>query len=72
MNTLRTLQIHRFGEHAAICIKGNDTVGAPTVYLTSKQARAIAAQLTRFADDIDAKTFQESEAGTYVLTGSAE
>lgn len=56
-------QVHRFREKVAIHLPGK----GETVYLTQKEARAIARALTSCARDIGARKFTESQFTTVAV-----
>lgn len=54
MKTIDNANVHRFGDQVAVYLQGE------TVYLTPKQARAIARKMTECARDIGRTGFTES------------
>tara|TARA_R110002094_G_scaffold220250_1_gene192812 strand:+ start:42713 stop:42934 length:222 start_codon:yes stop_codon:yes gene_type:complete len=66
MNLPDSFHVYRFRNAVALSAMGGDGgEDSPTVYLAPETARALAAQLTRYAADVDARKFSES-----VLVGS--
>lgn len=65
MRTTNAGQIHRFHDHIGMYLGTGETV-----YLTKKQARAIARQLNKAAKDIDMRRFGDSQYKTFTLPGS--
>lgn len=55
-------QVHRFGESVAVWTGGNKTV-----YLTPKEARAIARAMVKAARSCERETFTKSTCGTFSL-----
>lgn len=64
---MKGAQIHRFREKVAIALPGK----GGTVYLTPKEARAIARALNGCARDIGARRFTESQFSTVAVEVSA-
>lgn len=55
---MNTAHVHRFHRFAAVAFVGID---GETVYLTADDARRLASALQSCADDVDARSFTESE-----------
>ena len=67
MNALESAQVHRFREAVAFWVKSPEGRKAPTVYLTPDLARQLASALLACADDVEARPFTESTAGTVTI-----
>lgn len=63
MAILKNAHVHRFHDCAAISLPGE---GA-TVYVLAKEARAIAQALNDCADDIEARSFIDSQFTTQTI-----
>lgn len=64
MNTPKRIQIHRFRETVAI---SPIVSGSETLYLSLTLAKALAAELVKYADDVETEKFSQSPLGATVV-----
>lgn len=75
MNVLRSGQVHRFGDHVAAYVRGDDFKPGKypaTVYMAPADARAYAAALIACADSCEGEKASASTFRTVAITPQAE
>jgi hypothetical protein len=71
MNPLKSAQVHRFGDNVAAYVTGQRERNG-TVYMTPKEARALARALNKAARSCKNETFTANTVGTIVIQGSGQ
>ena len=66
MNSLKSMQVHRFREFVAVYLNGNTEGKGATIYLTHKEAALLAKAINRTAREIrQGINFVYSTVGTF-------